>query len=59
MALKDDPPQGRSTMIAAMAPLGLGEQPAEAPVHGGSDIEALLEYVTTAEEGFEALFGAL
>ena len=42
-----------------MAPLGLGAQPAESPVHGGSDIEDLLEYVTTAEEGFEALFGAL
>jgi acetyl esterase/lipase len=58
MALKDDP-RADPRMIAAMAPIGLGEQPAESPVHGGSDIEALLEYVTTAEEGFEALFAAL
>ena len=56
MALQDDP-RADPRMIAAMAPIGLGEQPAESPVHGGSDIEDLLAYVTTAEEGFEALFG--
>jgi acetyl esterase len=58
MALQDDP-RADPRMVAAMAPLGLGEHPAESPVHGGSDIAALLEYVATAEEGFEALFAAL
>ena len=45
-------------MIAAMAPLGLDEPPAPAPVGGDSPIEDLLEYVAAAEEGFEALYGA-
>ena len=42
-----------------MEPFGLGEPPAPAPVDSTSPIDDLLEYVALAEEGFEALFGAL
>jgi len=58
MALRDDP-RADPRMIAAMEPFGLADPPEEAPVDSESPIEALLEYVTAAEEGFEALFGAL
>ncbi|HWM22492.1 MAG TPA: alpha/beta hydrolase [Ilumatobacteraceae bacterium] len=58
MALRDDP-RADPRMIAAMEPFGLADPPAEAPVDSQSPIEALLEYVTAAEEGFEALFDAL
>ena len=58
MSLRDDP-RADPRMIAAMEPFGLGEPPAPAPVDSSSPIEDLLEYVALAEEGFEALFGAL
>ena len=58
MALRDDP-RADPRMIAAMEPFGLADPPADAPVDSESPIEALLEYVTAAEEGFEALFDAL
>src|SRR5262245_33758693 len=58
MTLKDDP-RADPRMIAAMEPLGLGEAAPPSPVDSGSDMDALLDYVRTAEEGFEALFGAL
>ena len=58
MALRDDP-RADPRMIAAMEPFGLANPPEEAPVDGDSPIEALHEYVTAAEEGFEALFDAL
>ena len=58
MTLRDDP-RADPRMIAAMEPFALGDPPAEAPVDSESPIEALLEYVAVAEEGFEALFGAL
>ena len=46
-------------MIAAMEPFGLANPPEDSPVDGESPIEALLEYVTAAEEGFAALFDVL
>jgi acetyl esterase/lipase len=46
-------------MIAAMEPFGLSERAAPAPVDALSPIEDLLEYVAEAEQGFEALFGAV
>lgn len=58
MTLRDDP-RADPRMIAAMAPFGLGDPPAESPVDGDSPIDALHAFVTSAEEGFEALFGAL
>src|SRR3954469_24583420 len=58
MGLRDDP-RADPRMIAAMEPYGLGERPAPAPVSSDSPLEALLEYVSAAEEGFEALFGAV
>jgi acetyl esterase len=58
MTLGDDP-RADPRMIAAMEPFALAAPPAEAPVDSDSPIEALLEYVAAAEEGFEALFGAL
>ena len=58
MTLRDDP-RADPRMIAAMEPFALGDPPAEAPVDSESPIEALLEFVAAAEEGFEALFGAL
>ena len=58
MSLRDDP-RADPRMIAAMEPFGLGEPPAPAPVDSSSPIDDLLEYVVVAEEGFEALFGAL
>jgi acetyl esterase len=58
MTLRDDP-RADPRMIAAMEPFGLADPPEAAPVDSGSPIEALLEFVAVAEEGFEALFGAL
>lgn len=58
MALRDDP-RADPRMIAAMEPFGLANPPEDSPVDGDTPIEALLEYVTAAEEGFEALFDAL
>jgi acetyl esterase/lipase len=58
MTLGDDP-RADPRMLAAMEPFGLAGHPPASPVHAGSTIEELLEYVATAEEGFEALFGAL
>jgi acetyl esterase len=58
MVLRDDP-RADPRMIAAMEPFGLADPPAPAPVSADSTIEELLEYVTAAEEGFEALFGAV
>lgn len=58
MTLRDDP-RADPRMIAAMEPFGLADAPAAAPVDAGSPIEELLDFVSAAEEGFEALFGAL
>ncbi|HEX4983551.1 MAG TPA: alpha/beta hydrolase [Ilumatobacteraceae bacterium] len=58
MTLRDDP-RADPRMIAAMEPFGLADPPEEAPVDSESPLEALLEYVAAAEEGFEALFDAL
>lgn len=58
MTLRDDP-RADPRMIAAMEPFGLSDPPAPAPVGSDSGIEELLEYVAAAEEGFEALFGAV
>ena len=58
MTLRGDP-RADPRMIAAMEPFGMADLPEAAPVDGESPIEALLEYVTAAEEGFEALFDAL
>ncbi len=58
MTLRNDP-RADPRMIAAMEPFALADPPAEAPVDSASSIDALLEYVAAAEEGFEALFGAL
>src|SRR5215211_1933824 len=58
MMLKDDP-RADPRMLAAMAPIGLGEHPAAAPVTVESSIEELLEYCGMAEAGFEMLFAAM
>ena len=58
LTLRDDP-RADPRMIAAMVPFGLDAPPEPAPVSGDSAIEDLLEYVAAAEEGFEALFGAV
>jgi acetyl esterase len=58
MSLRLDP-RADPRMIAAMEPFGLGELPAPAPVDAASPLEALLEFVGAAEEGFEGLFGSL
>jgi acetyl esterase len=58
MELKDDP-RADPRMIAAMAPFGLAAIQPAAPVDGSSPIDALLDFVGVAEEGFEGLFGAL
>jgi acetyl esterase len=57
MQLRDDP-RADPRMIAAMEPFGLGVELAS-PVNAESPIDELLAYVGAAEEGFEALFGAL
>ena len=58
MTLRDDP-RADPRMIAAMDPFGLADRPEAPPVDSESPIDALLEYVAAAEEGFEALFDAL
>ena len=58
MALSDDP-RADPRMVAAMAPLGLDGPPAESPVDESSSLDALLEYLGQAEEGFDALFTML
>jgi acetyl esterase len=58
MALRDDR-RADPRMIAAMAPLGLDGPPAESPVDGSSPMDALLEFLTTAEEGFDTMFTIL
>ena len=58
MMLKDDP-RADPRMIAAMAPIGLAEHPAAAPVTTESPLEELLEYCGMAEAGFEMLFAAI
>lgn len=58
MQLRDDP-RADPRMIAAMAPLGLDVEPAASGVGWDSPVDALHEYIDTAEPGFEGLFGAL
>jgi acetyl esterase/lipase len=58
MLLKDDP-RADPRMVAAIAPIGLGEYPAAAPVTVESPIEELLDYIGMAEQGFEMLFSAI
>jgi acetyl esterase len=58
MTLRDDP-RADPRMIAAMEPFALADPPEPAPVSADSSIEQLLDYVSAAEEGFEALFAAL
>lgn len=58
MALKDDP-RADPRMIAAMAPFGLAELAPPLPIDGSSPIEALYEFISASEEGFEGLFMAL
>ena len=58
MTLRDDP-RADPRMIRAMEPFGMADPPAPAPVDATSPIEDLLEFAAGAEEGFEALFGAL
>jgi acetyl esterase/lipase len=58
MTLRDDP-RADPRMLAAMEPFGLGDPPDDSMVDSEAPIEALLEYVGAAEEGFEGLFVAL
>jgi acetyl esterase/lipase len=58
MSLRDDP-RADPRMIAALEPFGLADPPEPAPVNAGSSLEELLEYVSAAEEGFEALFASM
>ena len=58
MQLKDDP-RADPRMLAAMAPLAMGEHPPPAGVDKNSSVDELLEYLNVAEEGFGSLFDAL
>jgi acetyl esterase len=58
MTLRDDP-RADPRMITAMEPFALADPPEDPPVDINSPIEAVLEYVSAAEEGFEALFVAV
>ncbi|MDH4075763.1 MAG: alpha/beta hydrolase [Acidimicrobiia bacterium] len=58
MQLKDDP-RADPRMLAAMAPLALGEHPPPAGVDKNSSVDDLLAYLNVAEEGFGGLFDAL
>ena len=58
MRLRDDP-RADPRMIAAMEPFGLADPPEVVPLDGDSPLDAILGFVEGAEEGFEALFGAL
>ena len=58
MSLRDDP-RADPRMIAAMEPFGSADRAAPAPVDASSSLEDLLDFVSAAEEGFEALFGAV
>jgi len=46
-------------MLAAMEPFGLGLLAPPSPVDAASPIDALREYINSAEAGFEIVFGAL
>ena len=58
MSMKDDP-RADPRMLAAMEPFGMAEIAPPSPVDGDSPIEALLDYIDAAEQGFEGLFGFL
>jgi acetyl esterase len=58
MTLRHDP-RADPRMITAMEPFALADPPEDPPVDSNSPIEAVLEYVSAAEEGFEALFVAV
>jgi acetyl esterase len=58
MVLRDDP-RADPRLVAALAPFGLDGAPEPAPVGAGSPIDAILEFSSAAEEGFEGLFAAL
>lgn len=58
MALRDDP-RADPRMIAAMEPFGLANAPEPSPVDADTPIAAILEHVDIAEQGFQAVFGAL
>ena len=56
--MKDDP-RADPRMVAAMAPFGLDVAPGPVPVDANSPIEALLEFCSVAEPGYDLLFDAL
>ena len=58
MLIKDDP-RADPRMVAAMAPFGLDVAPGPVPVDANSPIEALLEFCSVAEPGYDLLFDAL
>ncbi len=58
MTLGEDPRVDRR-LLAAMEAVGLLAPQPPLPVDATSPVEALLDYVATAEEGFEGLFGML
>jgi len=58
MALQDDP-RADPRMVAALVPLGLGALAEPSPVTSASTMDALHEYCSASEEGFEMLFGML
>ncbi len=58
MELRDDP-RVDPRLVAALAPFGLDGAPEPAPVDAKSPIEAILEFASAAEAGFEGLFAAL
>jgi len=55
----DTDPRSDPRMVAALAPLGLAGAPEPAPVDINSSIDALLEYASLTEEGYDALGGVL
>ncbi len=58
LTLKEDP-RADPRMIAAMEPFALGERTPALPVDSASSMEALHEFVSESEAGFEQLFGVL
>lgn len=58
LTLLDDP-RADPRLVAAFEPFGLAGYTEPAPVGRDDPIEAILEYIGAAEEGFEALFAAI
>lgn len=58
MTIADDP-RADPRMVAAMAPIGLGARTPEQPVTVDTPLDAIHEFITMSEAGFDALFSAI